>query len=318
MKAPPPSEGGRTLAYERLRRLLFLVPYISKHQGKTVDEVAKAVDMSRSALLQELELLTLVGRPPFQPDDLIDVYVEDDRVYIDLDQRLSAPPRLTVAEGVALAATAALLKPAAGGTLASALAKLETVLPPVGLERYREILRRLDVSSSGPDSMSVLAQAIAERLEVRFEYLGIDRGTREVRHVRPKELFSHRGQWYLSGFCLTRNEDRLFRVDRISAPERLATHFDATVPSGRSSLPASGPWERPVQVRFSKALAPYQLERFGSAAKVERDGTLVVTVPGDSLPWLCRWVLSFGGEATVLSPPWAVTAIADAAQRLFD
>ena len=140
----PPAERGRTQAYERLRRLLFLVPFVSKNPGLTVDEVAKAVGVSKDELLEELDLLTLVGRPPFQPDDFIDVYVEDDRVFIHLNQRLSAPPRLTAAEGVALAAAAALLKPAAGGALASALARLEKVLPPDSVQRYREMSRQLD------------------------------------------------------------------------------------------------------------------------------------------------------------------------------
>lgn len=307
---------GKTQAHERLRRLLFLVPYISKHQGKTVDEVAQAVGISRSELMNELDMLMLVGRPPFQPDDLLDVYVEDDRVYVAMDQRLSAPPRLTVSEGVALAATAALLKPAAGGTLASALEKLEKVLPPEGLARYREVLRRLDVSSPGPDSMAILSSAITEHAEVRFEYLGVGRGEREMRTVRPAELFSHRGQWYLSAYCLSRRDNRLFRVDRISAPAKLDTHFEVGPHQAAQVLPATGPWERPVHVRFSKKLAPYQLERFGSSAQSQPDGTLVVSVPGDSLPWLTRWILSFGGEATVISPDWAVTAVVEACLAL--
>ena len=66
--------------HERLRRLLFLVPYVSKNPGITVDALAKELSVSREALLEELDLLTMVGRPPFQPDDYIDIYVENDRV----------------------------------------------------------------------------------------------------------------------------------------------------------------------------------------------------------------------------------------------
>jgi proteasome accessory factor C len=36
-------------------------------------------------------------------------------------------------------------------------------------------------------------------------------------------------------------------------------------------------------------------------------------VPGDSERWLTRWVLSFGGGATVLEPEWAIRVVADAA-----
>ena len=44
------------------------------------------------------------------------------------------------------------------------------------------------------------------------------------------------------------------------------------------------------------------------------DGGLEVTVPGDSEAWLTRWILSFGGNATVLSPDWAIRAVAEAAR----
>ena len=141
-----PAPTGRPEVHERLRRLLFLVPFVSKNPGLTVAEVATAMGISREQLLDELDLLTLVGRPPFQPDDFIDIYVEDDdRVLGSLDQRFLAPPRLTAAEGVALFAAAAILKPGAGDALSSALAKLEGVLPPAGrrpLPRHEPAARR--------------------------------------------------------------------------------------------------------------------------------------------------------------------------------
>ena len=309
----PPAERGRTQAYERLRKLLFLVPFVSKHPGRTVDEVATAVGVSKEELLEELDLLTLVGRPPFQPDDFIDVYVEEGRVFVHLDQKLSAPPRLTAAEGVALAAAAALLKPAAGGALSSALARLEKVLPPEAVQRYREMSRQLDIASEAPGSIAVLTQAIVEHREISLEYVGVGRGESERRRVRPLGLSSHRGQWYLSGYCLTRQGERLFRVDRIGALQLLDERFEPSKDAPAPALPGTGEIERPVKVRFSKELAPYQQERFGDAAVLEPDGSVVVTVPGDSERWLTRWLLSFGGNATVLEPAWAIRAVAEAA-----
>jgi proteasome accessory factor C len=301
-----------TLAFERLRRLLFVVPFVSKNPGLTVDEVAKAVGCTKSELLEELDLLALVGRPPFQPDDYIDIYVEDDRVYLDLDQRLSAPPRLTASEGVALAAAAALLKPSSGGALASAVAKLERVLPREALARYRDLSRSLDVSADGPDSLATISQAILEHRELDLEYVSVGKGDRERRRVQPLELFSHRGQWYLQAFCLTRKGERLFRVDRIGSLTLTENRFPEPANAQRP-VPGGGGTERPVTVRFAPELSPWQQERFGDSGSLQADGSLVVTVPGDSERWLTRWVLSFGGSATVLEPEWAIRAVAEAA-----
>ncbi|MFT3709991.1 MAG: WYL domain-containing protein [Archangium sp.] len=299
-----------TAASDRLRRLLFLVPYVSKHPGKTVDEVAKAVGCSRHELIEELDLVTLVGHPPFQPDDFVDIYVEDDRVYVQFDQRLSAPPRLTANEGVALASGAAILEPQQGSTLASALKKLEQVLPEEASARYRELTQRLNLGARGADGLSELTRAVVEHKEIEFDYVGVARGEREHRRVRPIELKSHRGQWYLRGFCLTRNDERLFRADRIASLKLTPTVFaaDATPRTRDASAP-----EKTVTVRFSASVAPYQQERFGEVGKLESDGSLTVTVPGDSEAWLVRWVLSFGGEARVIAPEWATRVVAQAA-----
>ncbi|MFZ5444720.1 MAG: WYL domain-containing protein, partial [Myxococcota bacterium] len=169
---------------------------------------------------------------------------------------------------------------------------------------------QLDVSADGPDSLAAISQAILERRELELEYVTIGRGDREQRRVRPLELFSHRGQWYLQAFCLTRNDERLFRVDRIGRVTLTDARFPE--PEGVVRHVPGGASEKPVKVRFAPELAAWQQERFADT-RLEADGSLIVTVPGDSERWLTRWVLSFGGGATVLEPAWAIRAVADAA-----
>ncbi len=311
MTSPPT---GRPGVHERLRRLLFLVPFVSKNPGLKVAEVARAMGISREQLLVELDLLTLVGRPPFQPDDFIDIYVEDDdRVFVHLDQRLLAPPRLTAAEGVALFAAAALLKPGAGDALSSALAKLEGVLPPEAVGRYRDMSRQLDVTVEGPDSLADLSRAIVEKREVELDYFTASRGQTEHRRVRPLELFNHRGQWYLSAHCLSRGDQRLFRLDRVASLAVTEQRFDALEEPRPRPMPSADA-SSVVWVRFSARAAPYIRERFGDDARDVGDGEVKVPVTGDSERWLTQWVLSFGGDATVTEPQWAIAAVARAAQ----
>jgi proteasome accessory factor C len=298
--------------HERLRRLLFLVPYVSKHPGVTVDELAKALNVKREDLLEELDLLTCVGRPPFNPDDYVDIYVDNDRVYVDLDQRLSRPPRLTAGEAAALAASAELLRPAAGDALQSALQKLERILPAAARERYREMYRKIDASSDAPQSLGPLTRAILERREVTFDYASPGR-TSEPRRVRPYELLSHRGQWYLQGFCHTRQDARLFRLDRMENLALTDTSFQPPA-DARAAVPNPARTDAAVRVRFSKLVAPYVTERFGADARPLPDGGVEVRVAGDSERWLTQWILSFGGEAEVLEPASARAAVARAAQ----
>jgi proteasome accessory factor C len=300
--------------HERLRRLLFLVPYVSMHQGLTVEELARALNVKRDSLLADLDLLTCVGRPPFNPDDYIDIYVEGDRVYVDLDQRLSAPPRLTAGEAAALAAAAEVLRPAVGEALQIALEKLERVLPPVARNRFRDMHRKIDATGESPQALGPLTRAILEHYEVTFLYLPPGRSSEE-RRVQPLELLSHRGQWYLQAWCLTRKDERLFRVDRMENLAVTDTSFEPRS-QGRASVPNPAKGARTaVRVRFTRLVAPYVTERFGPEAHLLADGGVEVKVAGDNERWLTQWVLSFGGEAEVLEPAWARAAVARAARE---
>ncbi len=310
---PRKVEGGKPLVHERLRRLLFLVPYVAKHPGISLADLARELGLSTEELLRELDLLTLVGRPPFQPDDFIDIYVENGRVFVDLDQRLSAPPRLTAAEAAALAAAAALLRPAAGGALDSALEKLERVVPEEARARYREMGQKIDLTLGAPGGLEPLTRAIVERREVEFDYFTAGRGQTERRTVRPHELFSHRGYWYLSAFCLARQEARLFRLDRVTSVTVTERFFEAQVHGG-SKLPNPAEGRGGVRVRFSASAAPYVKERFGDQVKDLDDGRVEVEVTGESNRWLASWVLSFGGDAEVAGPDWAREVVARAAR----
>ena len=304
----------------RLRRLLFLVPYVARNPGLPVDEVAKAMGVTRDALLEELDLLGMVGRPPFQPDDFVDIYVEDDKVYVDLDQRFSAPPRLTAAEGVALAAAAELLRPAATDALTKALEKLEKVLPAGARDRYKAMSKQLDLALEAPQGLAALSQAIVERREVDLDYFTSGRNQTEKRRVQPHELFSHRGQWYLQGHCLTRGDVRLFRLDRIRSLQLLDSRFAPPQNTKSQLMPGGGQVGKAkaeeVRVRFNAATAPYVAERFGADVKWLDGGVLEVRVPSDSERWLTQWVLSFGGDAWVHEPEWARRAVRVAAEAI--
>ena len=313
MSPPRTSSGARPPVQERLRRLLFLVPYVAKNPGIAVDHLAKELGLGREELLEELDLLTMVGRPPFQPDDYIDIYVENDRVYVDLDQRLSAPPRLTAAEGAALAAAADWLRPAAGEALERALRKLEKVIPVQARERFVEMHRKIDTALAAPGELAPIVSAIADHREVEFDYFSHNRGSTERRSARPLEVFSHRGQWYLSAHDNARGEERLFRVDRIQNLAVTDRSFAPAAPK-RARVPNPAGPRGEVRVRFSRVAAPYQMERFGEDARPSVDGGVEVLVSGESERWLTQWVLSFGGEAEVVEPEWARAAVARAAE----
>jgi len=301
--------------HERLRRLLFVVPYVARHRGVTVQALARQLGVSREELLRDLELLTMVGRPPFQPDDFIDLHVENDQVWVDLDQRFSKPPRLTGPEAAALASAAELLRPAAQTALASALAKLEKVLPAQAKKMYRDLGGAVNARSQASAELGILTRAAEGRRVLEFDYAGRGSTAVEHRRVEPVEVFNHRGQWYLYGWDLARGSERLFRLDRMTGILRTEQTFSPrAMPPARVPDPAE---RGEVRVRFSALAAPYLRERFGGEARELTDGGVEVKVTGDER-WLVQWILSFGGEAEIVEPLSARQAVAAAALRALE
>ncbi len=60
---------------------------------------------------------------------------------------------------------------------------------------------------------------------------------------------------------------------------------------------------------------PAVLARELASIDLLSDGRLEVEVPGDNRRWLVGWVLSFGGDAVVVRPEWAIRSVAEAATR---
>ncbi|MGC4115077.1 MAG: WYL domain-containing protein [Myxococcales bacterium] len=316
-RRPTPAGAERVDPRERLRRLLLLVPYAARKPGISVAELAKKLGVSRFELIEDLDLLAMVGRPPFSPDDFIDVYVEGETVHVALDQRFSRPPRLTPAEAAALLAAAQVMRPAARSALGSAQKKLLAALPAHARRAFGKLATRVGADEAPMDDLlEPLAKAAREAREVEFDYLTGGRGKRERRTVRPHAVYLHRGQWYLAGYCLMRNDDRLFRVDRMS---KLAVTARVFTPGGEAHREDSGSQETSAGakavVRFTQGAAPFVRERFPEA-KATADGGLEVELAGVSRDWIVPYVLGFGGEAQVVEPKELREAVLEAVQKI--
>jgi proteasome accessory factor C len=304
-------------ARDRLRRVLFLVPYAVKNPGIPVKELARRCGVGEAELLEDLDFLLGVGCPPFAPDDFLDLYVEGDRVYVALHQSLTRPPRFTESEGAALAAAARAL---AGEGADRAVAALRDSVPRDRRKSFDELAGRI-YAGSPPAPGSVLGRlrrAIAERREVRLRYYTPARQEETERTVRPYTLAQRFGHWYLFGHDAARGKALPFRVDRIAECALAEARFEP--PSAAELARArlfSEPSGEAVRIRLAPLAAAWALARPGQLRVVERhaDGGVTVEVAGAGDDWATRFALSLGGGAEVVSPPSARRHFAEAIRR---
>jgi proteasome accessory factor B len=310
---------------ERLRRLLLIVPAARRKPGIHLEDLARELGLDPAQLRSDIDLLGLIGRPPFSPDDLIDISVDErGRIAVALDQSFSRPPQLTGVEALALAAAAEEVA-SADPAVVSALGKLTEKLPPAARQLYSALARRLAASTPAPrGTEGILAQlrtAAEQRREVALDYDKEGRGATEERKIHPQGVIDHGGVWYVIGQDLARNAERTFRVDRILSVRETGAQFADPGPldparfQGEKLFFPSGR-ERPVVLRFSPGAAAWALQRYGSRARKLDDGAVDVSIESAGSQYAVSLALSLAGEAEIVGPREAREALRDEVARM--
>ncbi|MGH2740615.1 MAG: helix-turn-helix transcriptional regulator [Actinomycetota bacterium] len=292
----PPSRTGR-----RLERLLLVVPYVVRHPGTRLDELSRLFDVSESELVRDLNLLFLTGLPPYGPGDLIDVQIEEGRVWIRMADYFGRPVRLTRSEALALYLTGQAFV-AAGVTeakaLASALDKLKERLGPETLGNLRVVAQAS--RQLGPLEAVRAATLGVERLEI--DYYSASRDEVTTRRIDPEHVFSALGNWYVVAWCHAVDAERLFRVDRIRDVRSTGETFEprGLLGQGRALYARS---DKDVIIRLRLAPgAQWIADYYAVEAKKRRGADLEVSLPTKDLVWAAKLLLRFHGEATVIKP----------------
>lgn len=308
----------RSSAPGRVARLLAIVPWVAAHpDGASIEEVCRRFDVSESKLLEDLNILPFVGVAPFTADTLLDVVVEDGRIWIH-PQWFDRPLRLTAAQGLALVAAGEGLAEVQGadpdGPLARGLAKVARSL---GIGPGESV----DVDL-GPGDRSVLDAvngACRQRRQLVIEYYAYGRDEKTERVIEPWAVFNEQGAWYVDGWCHLAGDERLFRVDRISSADVLDKEFTVAWRSG-----GDGNFNpRPDDPRVTVDIAPeaaWVAERYPCEHIEELDeGYLRIRLICSGRAWLERLLLRLGPAAQVVEADGGLEAAgAQAARRVLD
>jgi proteasome accessory factor C len=314
---------------QKLRRLLYIVPFVAKHpEGVLVERLAAELHADREDLLADLDLLTQVGPPDGDPGEYLLVSVENGRVFVDLAHRLTRPLRLTPAEGCSLLLGIRALRRSGIAPFDASLESAE-----------RKILAALGRDASEAQNLAtgtVVAEpdrAVAEHLRklvtsartsrtVEIEYVSASRHASQRRAIDPYGIVHHAGEWYVVGHCHTRGDVRTFRIDRIAdlreTDARFAAPEDFDLEAYRRER-LYVPSADAVTVRVH--LDPLAVTRIGANWPVGEvtmgdDGSAEILIDCDGFEWVTGWVLEQGRHAWIVGPDDARTAMRDRVARL--
>ncbi|MFH1374129.1 MAG: YafY family protein [bacterium] len=165
-------------------------------------------------------------------------------------------------------------------------------------------------TEKGEQYYGVIEQAITEWRCLELEYDSIQSGV-TTRIVEPYFIVFRGRAFYFVAHCRSRREMRTFRVDRVLNVKILDEHFDKRDDISPETY-FEGSWELysgepvKVEVRFRGSSARViQSETHHTDESVERlsDDEVLYSVTTRGIEEIQRWLLGFGADVEVISPP---------------
>ncbi len=316
----------------QFRRLVFIDKEIRKgarlNKLPNARTLAETYEVSQRTIQRDIEFLTFELNAPIKYDEQRYGYY-----YTEPDFRL---PALNISQGDFFAVTIGekVLQQYRGTPLYDRLKivfeKLQESIPdnvtidPSWLDERFTFFP--DASPTlNPDIWELCLKGLQDSTTVTFDYLIPGYAKPHRRTVDPYHFVSYRAQWYLIGYCHYVKEIRSFAVSRMSKAKASAdtftipSDFDFETHAGTHFGIIFGTEEHEIRVLFDAETAPYVKERewhWTQVVEEHDDGSMELTLRANHLLEISRWILSWGGGATVLDPPELKTMVADEVRKM--
>ena len=149
----------------------------------------------------------------------------------------------------------------------------------------------------------------------------MSRGEVTRRTVHPLALVYYTDHWNLIAFDLLRNGIRNFRLDHILTMRVLSERFEPPADFDlREYLEERAAPDDMIDVKLRFSATAYRLARTRIPARVveevEDENEVEVAFQIESLKFLARWMLSFGGEVRVVEPDRLRRLVREEAERI--
>lgn len=280
----------------KMDRLIGILSILLQREQVTAPELAEQFEVSRRTIQRDIEALCRAGIP--------------------ITTVQGAGGGISIMEGYRVDRTV-LTAPEMQAILAG-LRSLDSVS---GTRRYAQLMEKLsagnstlisggthmliDLSSWYKSSLAPKIEAIQNAMEqhhlVHFTY-DAPKGT-SVRSVEPYYLVFHWSTWYLWGWCQTRQDFRLFKLNRMTDLSTGDPFTPRPAPLPDLDPERIYPVQYQVCVRFGPACRWRLVEEYGADSfTVQTDGSLLFRRGFPDADSVISWILTFGDSAELLEP----------------
>ncbi|MFE6075228.1 helix-turn-helix transcriptional regulator [Paenibacillus sp. NPDC057886] len=283
----------------KLERLISIIFKLLNHEVLSASRLAEEFQVSQRTIYRDIDAICAAGFPviSFQGHKggygMMDGYKMDKSLLgsYDVDSLITVISSLsTVFEDTRAQGTIERLKTVGTQQQTSSL--------EVNLETHR----------TNPDVLRDLRTGITERKVISFEYINT-KNERTTRGLEPVRLHFKYRNWYVYGFCRTRQDYREFRLSRMMNVSLTEESFQPHLDVPKEVVLSNREWKnevRDVVFRVSPEALAEAMDHFHEADKqFHDDGSMTMRIsvyqPLEAR-WLCSFLLSLGSGVKVLEP----------------
>lgn len=277
----------------RLFEILYL---LVEKRAVTAGELAQRLEVSERTIYRDIDALSAAGIPVFTQQGqgggirLMDQFV--------LDKALLSQ---TQQDEILFALQAVLA--AGGGVEDKTLAQLTALFHREGGDWLEVDFTDWGSGAAERETFALVKRAILARRPLSFTYYS-SAGEESHRTVEPARLVFKSGCWYLSAYCQTRQDWRVFRLARMEKLALEEGNCPPRHPPEQLEVPSSG--VKPgvdLHLRFQPTAA-WRVQDYFHPKQITRepDGRLLVDCNFPEDQWLMSFLFSFGSQLEVLSP----------------
>lgn len=211
-----------------------------------------------------------------------------------------------------------------GGGHEILMEKLKNTLDAPHLNRLDTKMRQLVIDlnpwhedENTKKKLALLREAIEASKELDFTYID-SQGSRTTRRVEPYSLILKSQKWYLYAWCALRGSFRYFKVSRIKTPCLDGAAFTPReIPQDQAVEHAQ--WNAAddmvsLELLFTKEMAPIISEWWELEPTEDERIKVKVMLPDTYQTY--GFILSFGNQVEVLSPPHIRTVLGQIAKEI--
>ena len=301
---------------ERYNFMLALTGYLIQNRQQKITDVAEHFGVSEQEIHNAVVTISLSGVGMYRPDELFFLdydLLEEGIVDVSFAPTLESVPRLSTRQAAAIASGLSYLESVLDESDRAEVAELMNLLSDGG-KHTSEMPFKVHPSRVDAE-VTLTRQAISEDRLLSCSYIN---AANEVtsRQIEPISMESNDSIWYLRGYCRTKKEVRVFRLDRM---RDIALEKEKLVRAEYPEIDFSGIYS--VSDSDTNVVFDIDPEGFGMLADYKPeypavgDKTLRVSIPIGDISTLGRVVSKYSGHVRVIEPEAARRVVFEYASR---